>query len=182
MENFQIINYIISAIIGLGTGLISSTMFLYCLTKLRPSLSISDKIAYDILKTNGTEQPCYRFKVINRTWRSKIYDIEAELVQIEYRLTDGGLNLFMTKIPLLKNTVWSLNKISEKDTHAEFAFQFITLEEIKDIWHSDVNLELRIKAKHAFSGFTRTVTKRYYKVNNSVKTGSFKFGNNMEIL
>ncbi|WP_422361926.1 hypothetical protein [Reichenbachiella sp.] len=169
-----------SIIIGVGTGLASSFMFLWFLTTIRPKVRISTDIAEDTIFYEGETHKCFRCKVINDTWKSRIYDIEAQLVLIKYVTVDGGQNLFMDKIPLIKERTWSLNRYSKKDTHAEYAFQFITIRDLYDIWDDNVNIELRIKAKHAFSGFTRTDNYRYFKTN-CIKKGSFKFGNTMEI-
>ncbi|WP_163382281.1 hypothetical protein [Cyclobacterium sp. SYSU L10401] len=94
---------------------------------------------------------------------------------------DGGFNIFLSPIKLIKDKSWSLNRISKNDKHAEYAFQFITLEDIKSKWGENQNVELREKAKHAFSGFSKIEKKRYYKPGLAIKNGSFKFGNSIEI-
>ncbi|MCH6198641.1 hypothetical protein MMU07_03550 [Aquiflexum sp. LQ15W] len=178
MEQNQML---ISIFVGIGTGLISSLLFLWFLTKLRPKMVISDQIAFDQIVIEKTNMSCFRFKVINRTWLSKIYDIEAQLVLITLINADGGFNIYMSPIKLIKDKTWSLNKVSQSDKHAEYAFQFITTENLEELWLENQNIELRIKAKHAFSGFSKTSSKRYFKPVNSIKKGSFKFGNTLEI-
>lgn len=74
-----------------------------------------------------------------------------------------------------------MNKISKKDINGEYAFQFICTDELEELWKENNNVELRVKAKHSFSGFSKIKARRYYVFNNSVKKGSFKFGNTMEI-
>ncbi|MEQ9100289.1 MAG: hypothetical protein RIF36_20420 [Imperialibacter sp.] len=177
-ETAQIIS---SIVIGIGTGLASSLSFLWFMTKVRPSLEISDRVAHNKIEIDGTKHTCFRFKVINKTWKSRIYDVEAQLVLITYINSDTGQDIFMTPIPLIKDKTWSLNKISKSDTHAEYAHQFITLENLHDIWTDKHNIELRVKAKHSFSGFSRTTNKRYYNPTSSLKNGSFKFGNTTDI-
>ena len=168
-----------SIVIGIGTGLASSFSFLWFLTKLRPNLIISECIAKDPLQLNGENLNAFRFKVLNRTWRSSVYDIEAQLILITYVNSDGGQNLFLQPIKLLKDKTWTLSRITKNDTHAEYAFQFITTENLEEKWTDADNIELRIKAKHSFSGFSKTVRKRYYKPNNTLKDGSLKFGNTL---
>ncbi|MEC7753792.1 MAG: hypothetical protein VYB44_07165 [Bacteroidota bacterium] len=170
-----------SILVGLGTGIISSLMFLYFLTKVRPKISISENIAKDTLTIRGETLPCFRVKIVNKTWRSKIYDIEAQLFLLRFDATEGGHNIFMDKIPLLKEKVWSLNCINKNDQHAEFAYQFICTDDLDGMWKENNNIEIIVRARHAFSGFTKTVRKRYYIKSNAIKNGSFKFGNNMEI-
>lgn len=173
---------IYSIIIGIGTGIASSLSFLWFMTKVRPSLEIADKVANNVIEIDGTKHNCFRFKVINKTWGSRIYDVEAQLVLITYINSDTGQDIFMTPIPLIKDKTWSMNRISKNDRHAEYAHQFITLENLHDIWTEKHNLELRIKAKHSFSGFSRTTNKRYFNPVSSMKNGFFKFGNTTEII
>lgn len=173
--------YFLSILIGVLSGLASSALFLWFLTKLRPKIIISEYIAFDEVQIEGTKKSCYRFKIVNKTWFSKIYDVEAQLVLITLINADGGFNIFLSPIDLIKDKSWSLNRISKNDKHAEFAFQFITLEDIKSKWGENQNIELRVKAKHAFSGFSKIEKKRYYKSDLAIKKGSFKFGTSTEI-
>lgn len=142
---------------------------------------ISEYIAIDPITLNGEVFNAYRFKVLNKTWLSSVYDIEAQLILINFVNSDRGQNLFLHPLELLKSKTWSLNKIDKNDTHAEYAFQFITTEDLEQKWTDADNIELRVKAKHAFSGFSKTVKKRYYKPNNTLKNGAFRFGNTLEI-
>ena len=170
-----------SLLVGLGTGIISSLMFLFFLTKVRPKLELSKEIAYETIDIEGNPTPCYVFKLINKTWRSKIYDVEAQLFLLRYDVTEGGQNIFFRALPLLKERVWSLNCINKNDQYAEFAYQFLCLGNLDEIWNENNNIEITVRARHAFSGFTKTVKQRYYRKGSSIKVGAFKFGNNMDI-
>ncbi|MEX2565132.1 MAG: hypothetical protein WD431_04265, partial [Cyclobacteriaceae bacterium] len=89
-------------LVGVLSGLASSALFLWFLTKLRPKIKISDNIAFDEVEIEGTKKHCFRFKIVNKTWLSKIYDVEAQLVFITLVNADGGFNIFLSPIKLIK--------------------------------------------------------------------------------
>lgn len=58
---------------------------------------------------------------------------------------------------------------------------FVCLDDLDVLWTSDPMVEFRVMAKHSFSDFSRVVKKRFYRAPSSIREGSFKFGNSLEI-
>jgi hypothetical protein len=144
---------------------------------LRPQLVISELIA----RTNFEGNKAFVIKVVNRGWW-RLYDIHAEFAHLTFENATGGQNLYFKRLSLVKNHVWTVNSLhSLKDTNAEYALLFVCLDDLDTLWTGDSMIEFRVMAKHSFSGFNRVLKKRFYRLQSSIRDGSFKFGNSLDI-
>ena len=99
-------DYLLAVIIGVLSSFVASLIFLLFLTRIRPNILISDKIA----KNDGsiTSGDYYRIKVINKTPRS-IINVKAELKLVSLIAIPGGVMEMYKTIPL-KASVKSILK------------------------------------------------------------------------
>jgi len=165
-------------ITGIVSSLVASLMFLAFLFNLRPDVAISPFIA----KSRMDGKICYIFKVVNKTW-GRIYDLQAQVVHITLENVNGGQNLYAKKLPLLKDHIWSANRIKNRknDPNAEFAVLFVCTENLEGMWSNNTMVEFRLMSKHGFSGFSRIHKKRYFLKDAAIRNGSFKFGNSLQV-
>src|SRR5690554_7296408 len=65
-------------------GVTSSALFLFALSRLKPKINISEKISIE-QRDNGQKkmETHFGFKVINKSWFFKVYDIKVRLYSIE---------------------------------------------------------------------------------------------------
>lgn len=163
---------------GIVSSLAASLLFLAFLFNLRPDVKISSEIA----RSTMDGKKCYIIKVINRTW-GRIYDLHAQLVHITLENVNGGQNVVAKKLTLLKDHIWSANRIKnlKNDPNAEFAVLFVCIDDLDEIWVNNTMIEFRIMSKHGFSGFSRIHKKRYFLLKSTIKDGSFTFGNSFRI-
>ena len=167
-----------SIVIGLLSSIIASFNFLILMFMMRPKVVISDLIA----RTIYDEKKAFVVKIINRSWW-KVYDIHAELVYLKFENVTGGQNLSLKHLTLTKDHLWSTNRFSrwQRDTNAEYAALYVCLDDLDALWSNDSMIEFRVIAKHSFSGFIRVIKRRYYRARSTIRDGSFKFGNSLEI-
>lgn len=167
-----------SVLTGVLSSLVASLIFLMLLFALRPRISISECIA----RTNHDGRKVYVVKIVNRTWW-RLYDIHAEFAHLKFENVTGGQNVYSKPLTMLKSHIWSMNSLFKlrPDPNAEFAILFVCLDDVDALWTDGSLFEFRVMAKHSFSGFSKIHKRRYYKAATSVRSGSFKFGNSLEI-
>jgi hypothetical protein len=164
-------------IVGVLSSIAASFLFLFLMFMMRPRLAISELIA----RTNFNGEKAFIVKIINQSWW-KLYDIHAEFAHIKFRNATGGQNIYYTRLRLLSDHVWSLNNLHGwNDNNAEYAILFVCLDDLDTLWTNDTMIEFRVMAKHSFSGFNRILRRRFYRSQSSIRDGSFKFGNSLEI-
>ncbi len=173
------INYLVAVIIGILSSLVASLMFLLFLTRVRPKIIISDRIAKG---KSSTGETVYRIKIINKTHRS-IINVKAQLHLMIPTVTPGGIIMKSKEIPLKRSEIMEISKFDLKDEMAGYAFRFLTYENIEDLWKDDTHsfLRFRIFATDSLSGFCKGFCKYYHTKRNSIKGGDFEFGNSLEI-
>lgn len=173
------IEYILAIIIGVLSSAVASLIFLLFLNRIRPKIIISDQIARG-KSTKGNI--IYRIKVINKTSRS-IMDIKATLHRVRTVVVPGGTIPKVKEIPLKRSEIMELPKFDPKDKEANYAYRFITYENIEEIWEHDTMeyLRFRIYARDSLSGFGKVFIKDYHTKRNSIKEGDFEVGNSLEI-
>ena len=169
-----------SVIIGVLSSVIASLIFLSFLTRVRPKLEISDKIAKGKSLTTG--DIIYRIKVINKS-RRPVINVKAQLHLITPIVIPGGMLLKSKEIPLKRSEVMYLEKFDPSDKQAKYAFRFTTYGNIENIWKDDRQsfLRFRIIATDSISGFTKVFVKNYH-IKSLIKEGEFEFGNSMKIV
>ncbi|MBI2003880.1 hypothetical protein HYS72_00245 [Candidatus Pacearchaeota archaeon] len=165
--------------IGISTSLIASIFFIILLSYLKPNLKISPYIA----KRHDTRgDNAYFFKIVNKSWFFKAFDIWVELLLIEPFIVEGGTNIRATEIKLKHQNAWCIDSRRSRE-FATYAHLYYTNENIEELWDSErKNLELRVMAKHQLSGFKRVFVQKYYVKHHSIKNGSFKYGNHITIV
>ncbi|WP_156786032.1 hypothetical protein [Archaeoglobus veneficus] len=170
---------LLSIIIGVISSVIASLLFLLFLTRVRPEIEISNQIAKGKSLTTG--DTIYRIKVINKT-RRPIINIKAQLHLVTPITVPGGILLKSKEIPLRRSEIMYLEKFDPNDENAEYAFRFVTYENIEEIWKDDKRsfLRFRICATDSISGFTKVFIKEYH-TKSLIREGEFEFGNSMEI-
>jgi hypothetical protein len=77
----------------------------------------------------------------------------------------------------------TINKYDKKDKDVDYAYRFVTYQDIDSVWNDDniQFLRFRIYARHSVSGFGTFASKDYRLKRNSIKEGEFSKGNTFEI-
>src|SRR6266849_656322 len=176
---------LIGVLTGLGTGIISSFIFLFLVSQLKPKISISDSIAQG-KSVNGITP--YRIKVINRTHPLKFINRRGDVINVKAKLeliklvhigndtlhSGQDINLRRPEIPRLSH-------LDKKDIEEKYAFRFITDEDLKQIWTDTSTQFLRftISATDSFSNLADVFTQEYKL--SLFKPGNFVNGDTFEI-
>ncbi len=167
------------AVLAIFVGVIANGMFLCIMSKLRPKIDISPHVAR---RTDKNGKPNYRIKVINRT-KYPIVDIRAQLHVFTSRQTATGDIWASTAITLKQSDPITINKYDKKDKDVDYAYRFVTYQDVESIWNDDniQFLRFRIYARHSVSGFGTFASKDYRLKRNCIKEGEFSKGDTFEI-
>jgi len=167
------------------TGIVTSLMFLFALSRLKPNLKICDKISEEIM--DGV--PHFGIKVINKSWFFKVYDLKVRLQSVRIIPSENNEDYHMDDIILRKNYTWFLNRFNIRHYLQDFIFnrrrlkkrtdycvQFFTTENLTVLVDSNKSIKFEVLAKHSLSGFS--VVKNYtFRHKNDLVKGSFLSGN-----
>ncbi len=161
-------------------GLITSGIFLFVLARFRPMIDISPVIARGADTNDG--RTIYRIKVINHT-RCPIVDIKAQLHIFKNHQTATGEIWKSKAIALRRSDPMVIDKYDRADVDANYAYRFVTYDDLESIWNDDnvQFLRFRIYAKHSISGFGGFSYHDYRLKRNSIKPGEFSKGDTFEI-
>ena len=87
-------------------------------------------------------------------------------------------------IPLSRNDPMVIDRFGIKDEQANYAFRFLTYENLENIWTDEKLsfLRFRIFASDSFSGFGRVFTQDYHLQRDAIKEGDFEFGDSLQII
>jgi hypothetical protein len=173
-------DYILAIIIGVLSSFVASFIFLLILTRIRPAVIISDKIAKTEDSTTG--DVIYKIKIINKTHRS-IINVKAQLRLITLVAAPGGLIEQNRTIPLRTDYIMELPKFNLKDKNVEYAWRFNVDGNIEKLWNDDERSFLRFKifATDGVSGFGRVFNRDFHIKKNSIIKGVFEYGNTCDI-
>ena len=169
--------------IGLGSGVVASVLasaaFFFMLYKLRPSIDISPEIARTRMPEGDI---AFRIKIINRS-RFPALDLQIAVYRMKPRGVTGGQVSSSKQLNTRHSFVPVLGKYKKKDPKADYALRFRIVDDVDREWTSDdaEYLQLRIAARHGFSGAFGTFHKEYYTKKNAIKDGQFAFGDNFAI-
>lgn len=168
-------------VLAVGVGVVTSFIFLGILSRFRPKIEISPTIARGVSPRGG--ETVYRIKVINRT-RDSITDIRAQLHLFRPFQTATGQIWKSKSIELKRSDPISIGKFDKKDEDAEYAFRFLTYDNLEETWSDDTSqfLRFRIFARHSTSGFGGLFHKDFRLKRESIKEGEFSLGDTFEIL
>jgi len=162
-------------------GLITSGIFFVILSRFKPKIDISPKIAQGVSTKTGVT--VYRIKIINRT-RAPITNIRAQLHIFKSYQTATGEIWKSNAIELKRSDPIGIDKYDKKDKSASYAFRFLTYDDLDEMWSDDSSqfLRFRIIARHSASGFGGFFFRDYRLKRNSIKEGEFSKGNTFEIV
>lgn len=166
-------------------GFITSIMFLVALSRLKPNIKICDKISLEIRE----DIPHFGFKVINKSWFFKVYDLRVRLYALRLIPSENNEDYHMDELELRKDNTWFLNRFNIRHCfqdlifnrkrlrkRTDYAVQFFSTEKIKDLVDTNKRIRFEVLAKHSLSGFS--VVKTYtFRHKNDLVNGSFLSGN-----
>ena len=156
-------------------SLTASVIFLVLLTRVRPRVEISAKVARSV--RNG--QLSHGVKIINRS-RADLVDIRVRLDRIEITPDVNGYLKVRTPIPLRFDEILVLPRFKRKDKEHEYAYRFTTTEDVAGRMDEAISiLRFQLVAKHSVSGFSRAFSQNF-RVSDIVD-GNFAVGNTFEI-
>lgn len=138
-------------------SLLASVLFLLSLTRFRPRVDLSAKVARGL---RGDELS-YAIKVINRT-RTDLIDVKARLEVLE-TIPDVRASLTRRRdIPLRFGEILILPRYDKADKTFDYAFRFTTSQELsaRTIGKNTI-IRFSLIAKHSVSGFSAAFEQRY---------------------
>ena len=177
--------YLISFVIGFIGSLLASVIFLFFILQyLRPTIKISDYIAY-FEDLNNKDEYRYYFKFVNWSIHSA-FDVRVRVCElIRWPAENGKLHeqrkdlslrtSFLAHVPKFKKTN------SESHNLATHAVVITCLDDLKPIL-KDRNkcIEIQIILRHGLTGLGK-VFKHEYSESSKVKSGMFDLGNKLTI-
>ncbi|TCN84963.1 hypothetical protein [Shewanella fodinae] len=168
-------------ILAILTGLVSSAMFFFFLSRFRPQIAISPEIARGISTKTG--ETTYVIKVINRT-RDDITDINAQLHLFNFHQTATGKIWKSDEVELKRSTPICIDKYNKKDKNANYAYRFLTYENLDARWNDENTqfIRFRIIARHATSGFGGAFKRDYLIKQKTIVDGTFSKGDTFKIV
>jgi hypothetical protein len=176
---------IIEAIgIGALSSLIASIVWLFAFSRIRPNIQISDKIAKTVDRNNET---VYKIKVINRGKRP-IMNVQAKFALAKFalatpRIVPNGFVIRIINIELQTHELFALAKFDKGDEEAEYAYRFLTYENLDEAWIDDKlsYLVFRIYATDSLSGLGKLFERKLRLKRSSIIEGDFEVGDSFEI-
>ena len=168
---------LLSTFIGLVSGVVSSLIFLWALSLMRPDITISGELC----KSSDAAGPFYAFKIINNS-RFHALDLKAELILNTPFNSPGGSNHSCEWIHLTKDGLLQFPRYRKNDTKADYALILGTRIDLDALWNSTAQyLEVKIYAKHSFSGIYKSFNQKYYTKQSSIQSGMYNFGKTFRI-
>ena len=175
-----------TVVTGVITGVLSSLMasmvFIWLVSRIRPSFKISNYMARSIDKDGVVT---YRVKFINRT-RYRVHDISLNFFRVCSKRAPGNdrttsLHTF-EPIRLTKNKVEFMAPYApRKDKDAFYAARVRILEDIGLCWSEDIYYRLEISGHHSLSGIRWCETMEFVNPSICVIDGEFFHGSNLEV-
>ncbi len=163
---------------GVVSGIISSGLFYWYLTKLRPKLFICDYIC----RGKDESGRFFGFKVYNESSKHDILDLRMEVFIKSPFNAHGGQSYNISPINLKKGHVMVVPKFRKNSTSGDYALILTTRDDLDVMWTKEAQtLEIHIHAKNSFSGASRTFVKKFYQKRTAVKDGMFTFGKTNEV-
>lgn len=170
--------HIISILLGILSSLAASFVFLFCLSRLRPNIAVSSFISY----REDEKGKRYAFKIINKTSRP-IINVRCRLSVVSPKAVPGGLVFNNKSIRLEREEVFMIDKYDKKDKDANYAWRFLCREDIDSEWKEGDGsyLIFRVIATDSLSGLSSYHSYRFYTKRDSIKLGSHRFGDCLQV-
>ena len=179
------IDFIYNNLGSIIAGISSSALFLFALSRLKPKIEICDKISLEIREG----EPHFGFKIINKSWFFKVYDLKVRLYSLKVIPSETNEDFHCDELTLRKDNTWVLNRFNIRHILQDFIFgtkrlkkrtdyavQFFTKENLNNLVDTDKRIRFEVLAKHSLSGFSVVKTYTFRHKNDLVK-GSFLSGN-----
>jgi len=167
----------LSAITGLISGIISSLLFFWMMSMLRPSITISKQLC----KYADDKGIFYGFKLLNHSSYNAL-DLKVELILNTPVNSHGGSNHSCEWIKLRKDGLLTFSRYKKQDNTADYALVLGTRQNLELIWSKDSQyIEVKVHAKHSFSGIYKSFNQKYFTKNTCIKDGMFNFGLTFDI-
>jgi hypothetical protein len=161
------------------TGLFTSLLFLLLISRILPNIQISSNIA-KVKSKKYVGKYAYVVKIINKSKRA-IVDIKVRFAIVQEKIVPDGLIMRTTDFDLEKDSEFELPGFDKNEPEAS-AFRFVTYDDIETKWDDDKTFLLfTVYAKDSLTGFGKVFTQKYYLKRVTLKEGSFKVGESMEI-
>ena len=162
-------------------GIMSNGMFLILLSKLRPRLEISPWIARGKSTIDG--RVIFRIKVINRS-KYPVTNIRAQIHLMKPYQSSGGEVWKSKAIKLVRDNPMVLDRYAKKDPDVNYAFRFVTYENIDELWLDDTVqfIRFRTTCQHGLSGFGGYFSRDYRLKRRTIKDGDFSKGDTFDIV
>ena len=188
LTEFPIVNYLFNEfslsgfIFNILCSVIASLIFiLLLLYTLKPKFKIVGKIAKNDSPFDSTDEICYFFKIINKSFFDA-YDIQAKVNSYKIKQGENGIvNRVHNKIELKTSQINYVkrNKFCQKNS-GENCVQFVTYEDLTKLMSSG-DVHIQITARHSLTGLSNIFT--YDFVNkSSIIEGKFKEGDFEEVI
>lgn len=180
---------------GIGTGVIASLIFSLLFYRVRPTFTISSKIAKTPGRTDD-ETPDYVVKIINRSIFYKIHDLTCQFKVLEYTRSANALDSESTDDKIIlknKGTEWTVDRLNIRHSlqlfwpsrklksRSDYAIQFGTISELSGLIEDKKTVRLEVRACHPLSGRVRVRVKEYDHKNDIIE-GQFCSGNTFKIV
>lgn len=168
-----------SIVTGVVGSFIASALFLLSLALLKPKLRVSDQLAKHV---NENGNLVYTVKIINLS-RTRAVDVEVEGIHVTKKPHNHGALLKATELNFVRARLFKLWGHRKDDKDAKYAWRVSITDDLSALWGSDhhKSIQVLVKARHPWSGFTTWVIKTYYNDKVTIKEGEFEVGNSMEI-
>jgi hypothetical protein len=171
------INFVKDIVVPILIGVLSSALFLFLASRVKPRLRISPHIAS--MPHAGGCGPGYGVKVVNLSRRSAT-ELKARLALVRKIAVAGGLINKTEDFFLEKDSVFELPGMSEN--LEDSAFRFITTNDIENDWASPNYILFSVSAKDSLTGFSKVFSQSYVLKRDVLKAGEFEIGHSMRIV
>ncbi len=166
-----------SLIVGIVSGIISSTLCILFTRVIKPRLKVADVIS--LVKTDEDKYE-YRIKFINKS--------KCRLIDLYYELNyctafNSGQLIDIERLNPQKQMIKSVAGFERKSESAKYAVRIGYIIDNKKcplLEDGTKYLEFNITATHSLTGTKKTITKRYYK--KDVKFGQFQTKESLDVL
>lgn len=170
-------NIVYHIALSILSGVAASVVFLFILSRFRPRIEISPWIA----RENDSKGKFFAFKIVNTAARA-CHNVRVEATLARLRNVEGGQVFWTAPLPLKKAHVFEIPRFNRKDTNADYAWRFVTDENLDELWTSDDALiRFRVLATDSVTNFSRAFSKEFRLPRNSVKGGSHHFGRDLRV-
>lgn len=179
MMDLTLTNVVLSVAIGVVSSLTASAAFLFVLFRFRPNIEISPYISVGKDSDGNTQ---YRIKIVNRTPR-KIINVRVKLILGTKVNIPGGIITNNKQLMLRTPDLFHVGKYSKKDKGANYAYRFITDEDIESLWQEGQgnHIKFLIIATDSLTGFSKVFFRRFHVKRTTLVTGSHIHGDSLEV-